>query len=455
MRCCPSSSFSRFPRVHGTGIRPVSASVLIIVLWVTAGLIGLTIYFAGSMSLELKASGNRAAHVAAEQAIQGAARYVGYVLSNYVTNGVLVTNNLYLSEPLTIGESKVWILGRNTTAATVTEPVFGLTDEGAKLNLNRANSNALASLPGMSSDLAAAIVDWRSTNGTLSLGYTSLGYSAKHAPFESVDELRLVNGLTLDYLTGDDLNRNGILDTEERSLTGSREPTPGLLETTTVFSREPNFHSDGTSLTNVNTRAQIDSLLSSAFGTTRGRQILTQLGFTPRNNPTFTSLLRFYLSSGLSADDFIRISPNLSTTTNTYTYGRVNINTASREVLTALLVGAGMNAQSVDSAVSTLVSYRQQNPTSLTTVAWLVTALGRTHPVVTTLAGRDLITTRSFQYTADLAAVGPMGRGYARVKFIFDLSDGTPKIIHRQELTRLGWALGERVRTQTLAMNTP
>jgi hypothetical protein len=182
---------------------------------------------------------------------------------------------------------------------------------------------------------------------------------------------------------------------------------------------------------------------------------MNQLGFRPNANPNFPTLLRFYVSSGLSADDFSRIYPNLSNTTNTYTYGRVNINTASREVLTALLVGAGQNAQSVDSAVSTLISFRQQNPNSLSTVAWIVTALGPTHPVVTTLAARDLITTRSFQYSADLAAVGPFGRGYARVKFVFDLSDGTPKIIHRQDLTRLGWALGERVRTQTLAMNTP
>ncbi len=432
-----------------------SASVLIVVLWVTVGLISITLYFAGSMGLELRASGNRAAAVAADQAVEGAARYVNWALYNFVTNGTLVTNSQFICEALPIGESKVWIIGRNSSGTVATEPTFGLLDEGAKLNLNRANSNALVALPGMTADIASAIVDWRSTNGTLSLGYTSLGYSAKHSPFETVDELRLVYGVTLEDLTGDDANRNGVLDTNEHSLTGSREATPGLLESTTVFSREPNFHSDGSSLTNINTRAQIEALLTDTFGTTRGRQIVAQLGFTPRNNPNFPSLLRFYLSSGLSVDDFIRINPNISNTTNTYTYGRVNINTASREVLTALFVGAGISAQSADSAASTLVSYRQQNPTSLATVAWLVTALGRTHPVVTTLAGRDLITTRSFQYTADIVAVGPFGRGYSRVKFIFDLSDGAPKIIYRQDLSRLGWALGERIRDLTVAMNTP
>jgi len=40
------------------------------------------------------------------------------------------------------------------------------------------------------------------------------------------------------------------------------------------------------------------------------------------------------------------------------------------------------------------------------------------------------------------------------VKFIFDVSDGTPKILYRQDLSRLGWALGEKARQSLLANNT-
>lgn len=50
------------------------ASVLVVVLWITAGLTALVLYFAASMSLELRASANRAADLAAGQAIEGAAR---------------------------------------------------------------------------------------------------------------------------------------------------------------------------------------------------------------------------------------------------------------------------------------------------------------------------------------------------------------------------------------------
>ena len=439
------------------------ASVLVVVLWITAGLTALVLYFAASMSLELRASANRAADLAAGQAIEGAARYVGWALAQFATNGMMTTNSQFVCQALPIGESQVWILGRNPAAAEsgLNQLVFNLQDESGRLNLNRANSNALSRLPGMTTELAAAIVDWRSTNGTLQLGYSSLGYEAKRSPFETVDELRWVQGITLDHLFGDDRNQNGILDPDERSLTGSLYSTPGLLDTTTVFSREPNFHADGTLLTNVNTQAQIQGLLESSFGTGRSREILTRLGFTQGGGPgggggggaaaatpNFPSLLRFYLTSGLSQDDFERIAPELCVTTNTYSYGRVNLNTANATVLTALFVGAGLAQEAAEGAASTLVRYREQNTTSLNSIAWMVAALGRDHQAVTTLAGRDLLTTRSFQYGADLVAVGPLGRGYRRVKFIFDISDGVPKILYRQDLSRLGWALGDRVREQ-------
>src|ERR1039457_2151391 len=56
-------------------------SVLIIVLWVSLGLVSIALYFANSMTYELRASDNRVSGLAADQAIEGAARYVGFVLS--------------------------------------------------------------------------------------------------------------------------------------------------------------------------------------------------------------------------------------------------------------------------------------------------------------------------------------------------------------------------------------
>ena len=84
----------------------------------------------------------------------------------------------------------------------------------------------------------------------------------------------------------------------------------------------------------------------------------------------------------------------------------------------------------------------------------MVDALGSGNSTLTNLRAGDYITTKSFQFTADIAAVGSFGRGYRRVKFIFDTSDGTPKILYRQDLSRLGWALGDKIRQNLLAQNT-
>ena len=98
----------------------------------------------------------------------------------------------------------------------------------------------------------------------------------------------------------------------------------------------------------------------------------------------------------------------------------MNINTASVTVLASL---PGMDPNSAQQ----VVNYRQSNPNNLGSIAWIVDALGRGSVAIQGLEGGDYITTRSFQFAADIAAVGPYGRGYRRVKFIFDISDGTAR----------------------------
>ncbi len=159
----------------------------------------------------------------------------------------------------------------------------------------------------------------------------------------------------------------------------------------------------------------------------------------------------------MSSGDFAKIYYNVTTSTNLYTTGLLNINTASAPVMEALFMGLGVDQSTAQSAAQSLVTYRQQNPNSLNAISWIVDALGNSSPVVQYLANanRDYITPESFQFTADIAAVGPFGRGYRRVKFIFDISEGTPKIIYRQDLSRLGWALGEKARTTWVTKETP
>ena len=434
-------------------------SVLIIVLWVTLGLVSLALYFANSMAMELRAADNRAAGSAADQAIEGAARYVGYVLTTYATNGAMPDTSEYQAAAVPVGDAHFWIIGRdNSLTGQPGRVSFGLVDEASKLNLNTASTNALNGLPRMTADLTAAILDWRSTNGTgasqIQYAMQTPAYQCKQAPFETLDELRLVYGTSLDILAGDDVNRNGILDPNETSDSGDGQVNPGLFEYLTVYSREPNMNSSGTLRTNVNTQAQLRPLLQSRFGTARAAQILNRLGFrqTPGRNPapqpTFRSLLQFYLRSGMTATEFAQIYPVITVSNARYTRGLININTASATVLTCL---PGMDTGAAQQAIN----YRQQNPNNLTSIAWIVDALGASSTAIQGLQTGDYITTQSYQFTADIAAVGPYGRGYRRVKFVFDLSQGTTNIVYRQDLSRLGWALGDNVRQTWVAKATP
>jgi DNA uptake protein ComE-like DNA-binding protein len=432
------------------------------VLWVAIGLVSIALYFANSMNYELTASDNRVNGLSADQAIEGAARYVSMVLQNFATNGAMPDHTQFKCAAVPVGDAKFWLIGRDPGADNPTEPYFGLVDEGGKLNLNSVSTNILQYLPNMTVDFANDILDWRGTNGIESPDYASLGYSDKNAPFETVEELHLVYGATEDLLAGEDLNRNGVLDGNEQDLNGNGQLATGLFEDCTVYTREPNFHADGSLMTNVNTaaRSQMTSLLQDANVST---SYVTALIATNPGARPYSGLFGFALrckNSGMSSADFANLVDNISTSTNTYLRNRVNVNTANADVLTALFLGAmGNNADqsTAESAAQTLVTYRQQNqqnPQTLSSVAWVIDALGNSSPVVTALAGGDYITTHSYQFTADIAAVGAYGRGYRRVKFIFDVSNGSPIILYRQDLSRLGWALGEKARANLLAKDT-
>jgi len=434
-----------------------SGSVMVLVLWIALGLVTLTLYFANSSSFELTAADNRTSGLATDEAIDGAARYVTYVLANYATNGTLPNQNYYQSAAVAVGEAHFWLIGRDTNSPP-TNPdkvSFGLTDENSKLNLNTATMAMLSSLPRITTDFAANIISWRTndtTDGGVSASeYAMLNppYAPKEEPFETTDELRLVYGSEMDTLLGEDVNRNGILDPGEKDENRNSQADPGLFEYLTAYSREPNTNPDGTALIDVRTfssaRSQLSSLFSTNFTSDRATNILRTLQSATGQN---ASVLQFFTRSGMTADEFALVANQLTIGTNAFIEGRVNINRASSAVMYCV--------PGLSNYVDQVISYRQSNPDKLTSVAWVMDATGLTGTEATQLAAQigNRITTKSYQFMADVAALGPYGRGYRRVRFIFDTSEGTPRIIYRRDLTHLGWALGKNVRQVWLAKNT-
>jgi DNA uptake protein ComE-like DNA-binding protein len=353
-----------------------------------------------------------------------------------------------------VGSGRFWFIGRADSDLTAITPYFGLIDEASKLNLNTATAQMLEALPMMTSEFAAAIVDWRdedseiTTGGAESETYQRLrpSYACKNAPFETVDELRWVHGATMEMLFGEDANWNGVLDRNEddgdQTLPDDNRNgrlDPGLLEYVTVFTREPNTRSDGSRRINVSnmnntTRNSVLELFRErGIDQFRAEQILPPQG-------SYTSVLHFYVASRMEAEEFALIEAEITVSNDAFIEGLINVNTASADVLATL---PGMDYE----RASALVAYRQSNPNRSRSVAWVKEVLEERR---IQQVGRFL-TGRSYQFTADIAAVGRHGRGYRRARFVFDLSEGTPKMIHRQDLTHLGWALGPQVRDDLLA----
>ena len=457
----PASRTAAASRRHGAAER---GSVLIIVLWVAFGLVSLAIYFANSSSLELRAADNRVATLEAEQAIAGAARYLSNALANVTEPGVPPDSATLKTEAVQIGTARFWLIGQPLDEEDDLEVTFGLVDEGAKLNLNTATAAMLAKLPRMSAELAAAVVDWRdedsnpSENGAEDEIYARLNppYRCKNAPFESIEELRLVYGFTHDILYDEDANMNAVLDRNEddEDATSPNDNHDGVLNRgvlayVTVHSKQPNTRTNGDAKINIATvdgQALARLMTEAGISAERVPQVLLRFSTNappggtnqppPSGNNTNGSVLQFYVRSGLTAEEFYLIENDLTTSTNAMLEGLVNVNTATATVLACL---PGLDAEKADALVATRTSTDTQH-----SIAWLKDAL---EPQVATDLGPH-ITGRSYVYSADIAALGHHGRGYSRAKFIFDTTEGGAKIRQRLDLTHLGWALGMEVRRQ-------
>ena len=243
---------------------------------------------------------------------------------------------------------------------------------------------------------------------------------------------------------------NGVLDANEddndKSLpadNGDGKLDPGILEYVTVFSRESNKQSDGTTnrinITNVQQVTQeLTTLIDDKLGKDRAAKILPLVSA----GPPLRSVLEFYIRAkgdNLSEDDFTKIAYEITVVdpaTSPTIQGLINVNTASEAVLGFVL--------GTDNA-SKLIAVRKVNTQYAANYAWIVDVLGIPNPVPPTVP-LEMLTGKCSQVTADIAAVGRHGRGYRRSKIVVDVSGTAPKIIYRRNLAGLGWALGSDVR---------
>ena len=240
-----------------------------------------------------------------------------------------------------------------------------------------------------------------------------------------------------------------MLDNSESQ--GAAQFTPGIYEYVTVFSREPNTvpgttqsriniltgsaaissgsssstaraaQAGGSSSSSSTTPTTLETLLSQMLAADRARGIQDSIaaGTSQEHGPAGSrtraapappsSVLDFYIRGKLTAAELDTLTPYLTIGTGQYKRGLINVNTASATVLACVPGITPALAQQI-------VSARQTQGTPYTNLAWLVPILGNS---AATQAG-PYLTTESFQVSADVAAVGPGGRGYRRTLFVFD-----------------------------------
>lgn len=401
--------------------------VYLMALLVVLVVAGIAMLLAGGGGRQLRAGGAATARDAARAAALGVLRATVNDLDTAMTAGSLPQLLTVLPAGETVGDCTVLLIGRDPAAA---KTVFALAAQSGRVDVNAASAERLAALPGCDAAIAAAIVDWRDSDdvavddgaersdGT----YTgaAVAYAPRNAAIETLDELRLVRGVTDTLWFGEDANGNGRLDSGEDG-DGDGRLDPGLRDMLSTENREPANAPDGTARTLVTRTNELRTRLTALLGSTRGATLATA---AQRLQP-FANRLDLIAALELEDGEAATLWPYLIGPE-----GRVGLIDAAscrEEVLVAVL---GKDA------AARVVAARPSDATALDP-AWLANALGRD---LARTAGL-VLTVGSWRFQADILAVRNDGSGWARLLADIDCSAGTARVAGIRPAETLGWPL--------------
>ncbi len=442
--------------------------IFITTMWVVLILSALVLVYARAAGVEAQAAANRVSDAQAAAAEKAGEQFVLSQLDG--SNGDAVKLTAIQGQQLQVGDGYFWLIRPSMDDAQHQTYDFGLIDECAKVNVNIAPPPLLAKLPFTGGDEAStvsdSIFDWRSPvrsaspDGAESDFYSSLKppYQCKNGPLETTEELLLVKGVTPQVMYGADLNRNGVLEDGEQQEVGTpgnaqtgalntafngSDASLGLWPYVTIYSKEPVLTADGkprininTSVANLQVRNVFKGILpANKLAAVEAAITASQKGpGTERGPRQFSSTLQLFYDANLTTQEFDQISDLITTRRGKTASGLININTAPRAVIAAL---PGLQASDADALIA-----KRQAANSLDSIAWITEALPREKA----LAIAPLVTSRSFQYGADVVGVSGDGRSFKRVWIVVDTTTSPASIVYRRDLGMLGWPLDPAVR---------
>ena len=289
---------------------PRRGVVLVLVLVVVALLALACFTFSELMLTERKAADLAArrakARAIADSGVEMARLFLSQEESLQLEAGGCYDNQQQFRGVIVSSDEQGGNLGRFTIVApsadyaAIDGPRYGLEDESNRLNLNTLFSvgkkepdtpdqaamlntflgiqpdttdmsdtsgerDVLMGLPGMTEDIADAILDWIDPDdeprqfGAEADYYASLAspYAPKNGPLETVEELLLVRGVTPELLLGVDANRNAMVEPYESAGAGVVDSVEGSMDRgwsayLTLHSAETNKRSDGSEKIDLN-----------------------------------------------------------------------------------------------------------------------------------------------------------------------------------------------------------
>ena len=310
----------------------------------------------------------------------------------------------------------------------------GVVDEASKLNINTASKEQLLALYGMTEEVADAIIDWRDADDTPRQGgveggyYENLhyGYTIRNGPFRTIRELLLVKAVAEEWFYGQNSNSNIGFGTDfEKTNAGESRFADlqdeilknGWITYLTCYSYDNNKDADGQKRININEADEnkleeslkINKSYAKWIVGNRGRDGYKSISDLINNKSPKKADERSQRNSDqaepLDLETFSNIADKITISGDEKIEGKVNINTASKVVLTALLGGTDKAEQLGDD----IITYRESLIEGMQSIAEVMEVESVNVDTFKKIA--NYITTRSDVYTIRCLATADRNSG--------------------------------------------
>lgn len=326
-------------------------SVLVIVLWIVIILIVVTATLAQSSRLSSRVSQSYGGQCRGRWAVRAAVETAVNVLSEDDTSYDAM-DELWYDNPDEFDDIQL-------EGCVVSVEV---TDESGKLNVNTALRNHFMNLLEMTPEQADAMIDWRDrdsevrSEGAEADYYNSLEYPypIRNAPFQTVHEVLFVKSIEESDFYGQDINLNGQLDENEQDDEPGistddelAELQEGFAAFLTPWSYCRNVDALGDDRINITTVKEDQLQQKLGLSKPHAKWIKEQSDLKTIGDLISKSTPKKKNKADQDGDEakqidletFKEIADKITVSKEKILPGRVNVNTAPREVLVALLGG--------------------------------------------------------------------------------------------------------------------